>query len=91
MVASLDEIKLFLRLDSNDEDNLLTSLEATAESIVADIARADLSTFSPLPEIYRIAVLYAVTNLYENRESDDHHALMLTLRNFLFGERVSVF
>lgn len=35
----------------------------------------------------KIAVQYAVAYQYEHREEADHHALTLTLRALLFGER----
>ena len=34
-----------------------------------------------------VAVLYALAYLNEHREEADHHALTITLRNLLFGER----
>lgn len=91
MIASLDEMKLFLRLDGDEENSLLTSLEGSAEEIVGDAARVSLSNLTTVSETFKIAVLYTVTYLYEHREEADHHALVLTLRDFLFGERVSKF
>jgi hypothetical protein len=39
------------------------------------------------PIIVTVAVLYALAYLNEHREEADHHALTITLRNLLFGER----
>ena len=39
MVISLEEAKLYLRLDSNEDDALVTQLIEAAESLCMDIAR----------------------------------------------------
>ena len=40
-MLSLDEVKEYLRIDSSDEDTLVTSLMQTAHSLVMDVARLD--------------------------------------------------
>ena len=39
----------------------------------------------------RMAVMYAIAYLYEHREEADHHALTLTLRTLLEGDRKAGF
>lgn len=52
-----------------------------------DIARMeDRQEFEQSPNA-KIVVQYAVAYQYEHREEADHHALTLTLRALLFGER----
>ena len=41
--------------------------------------------------VVRVAILYAVSYLYEHREEADHRGLALTLRALLFGVRREVF
>ena len=48
----------------------------------------ELENAGPLSEA---ATLYALAYLYEHREEADHHALVMDLRNILFGERREVF
>ncbi len=83
MIVTIDEVKDYLRLDGNAEDEFLQTLIATAEQLCTDIARTEIAD----KPTARIAVLYAVAYLYEHREEADHKALTLTLRALLFGIR----
>lgn len=85
-MITLDEAKQYLRIDSNDEDDLIQSELSAAEQLVADVLRKDTLEDSNSP-LVTVAVLYALAYLNEHREEADHHALTITLRNLLFGER----
>ena len=92
MTVSLEEMKTYLRVDFPDDDNLITSLIATAEELVADIARVPIEALSPTVDANtRIAILYTVAYLYEHREEANHLQLTLTLRSLLFGIREPAF
>lgn len=85
-MITLDEAKQYLRIDSNDEDDLIQSELSAAKQLVADVLRKDTLEDSNSP-LVTVAVLYALAYLNEHREEADHHALTITLRNLLFGER----
>lgn len=68
MVVTLEETKLYLRIDGDEEDTLITNFIFTAEEICEDILRYPLSEFEEVPKTVRQAVLYAVANMYEKRE-----------------------
>lgn len=88
MIATVNEMKTYLRVDFDDDDDLIASLINTAEELVADVIRIPHSMLEDLSvHQIRIAVYYAVAYLYEHREEADHHALTLTLRSLLFGIR----
>ena len=88
MILTLDETKRYLRVDYDDDDELLESFIVTGEKLVADVLRVEPETFEQsVNEQTRLAAMYAVAYLYEHREEADHHALVLTLRYLLFGER----
>ena len=72
MLVALEEIKGYLRIDSDAEDNLLTSFADTAEQLSLAILRAKLWKEVKKQEAARTAVLYAVAYLYENREEAAH-------------------
>lgn len=73
MVISLEEAKLYLRIDSGEEDTLITSFIFTAEEICEDILRYPLSEFEEVPKIVKQAVLYGVANMYEKREGSYYY------------------
>ena len=88
MLLELAEVKNYLRVDTDEEDGLVTGLSQSAEKLCMDVARiADAEEFAALGDTAKTAVLYATAYLYEHREEADHHALILTLRSLLFGVR----
>ena len=91
MTVTLDEAKLYLRVDSDEEDDLIQGMINTATDLVKDISRLSNEEFDQESATVRIAILYAVAYLYENRENAAYKALTLTLRSLLFGLRKVVF
>ena len=89
-MISLEEAKQYLRVDSSDEDDLIRSELSAAEHLVANVLRKDELSDKETP-LTTVAALYALAYLNEHREEADHHALTLTLRSILFGERESRF
>lgn len=85
-MITLEEAKKYLRVDANDEDDVIQKELDAAESLVASVLRKD-SLEDESSSITVVAVLYALAYLNEHREEADHHALTITLRNLLFGER----
>lgn len=59
----LDELKLYLRIDHDDEDTLLTSLLKTAKEYMKN-AGCVISE----GELYNLAIKILVSHWYENRE-----------------------
>lgn len=86
MIVTLDELKANLRIETDDDDDLLETYLESAEKSVKDVLRK-----RTIPEgqmaTAKVGVLYAATYLYEHREKADTHELMLTLRALLFGNR----
>lgn len=86
---TLEEVKNYLRIDQDLEDDQILKLIETSEQMVRDIARVDdLSSYS---NITRTAVLYAVAYLYEHREDADFHELRCMMRSLLGDIRLEVF
>ncbi len=90
MMISLDEAKQYLRVDSGDEDDLITKEISAAETLVAEVIRKDDLAGVDSPLVW-VAVLYALAYLNEHREEADHHDLVMTLRNLLSSVREGVF
>ena len=92
MLVTLEEVKQYLRVDHDEEDDLILDLMTSAQKLCMDILRIDdEELFETEHTQARIAVLYSIAYLYEHREKADHHALTLTLRALLFGMRKDMF
>lgn len=68
MVVTLEEVKLYLRIDGDEEDTLISNLIFTAQELCEDILRFPLAEFKEVPKVVRQAIFYAVANMYEKRE-----------------------
>ena len=67
-MITLQEAKEFLRVDGDDEENLIASLIVAAQELTEDVLRRPLSELEPLPETVRQAMLIVVATLYEERQ-----------------------
>lgn len=90
MIVGLDEMKGYLRVDFDDDDELIERFVIAGQALCADIARLSEDELEKIPSS-KIAVMYAVAYLYEHREDADHHQLTISLRSLLEGVRRSVF
>ncbi|MBU3221101.1 head-tail connector protein [Clostridium algidicarnis] len=59
----------------------------TAEEICEGILRYPISEFTTVPETVKQAVLYAVSNMYENRENFETKEVLETMTRLLFSYR----
>lgn len=87
MNVSLEETKLYLRVDGDEENTLITNFILSAEEICEDILRVKLSDFDTLPEVIRQAILYTVAQFYELRENIDIQKIIDMVRRLLFAYR----
>lgn len=91
MIVELEEMKNYLRVEYEDDDSLISSLIESAEKLCMDILRTDDVSDLSSGAMGKTAVMFTVAYLYEHREEADHHALELTLRALLFGDRKAGF
>ena len=104
-LVSLEEAKQYLRVDSADEDSLISSLSLSAEILVKDVGRVseerwveviaepteeDTDELKSLRSVLKVSEMYTLAYLFEHREEADHHDLVITLRNLLFSVREGV-
>ena len=69
MIVELEEMKGYLRVDFDDDDELIKYFIVTGENLCADIARISVEELSEIPSS-KIAVMYAVAA--EERCSDGY-------------------
>ena len=87
LFRSQEEAKLYLKVEDDDDDALITSCINAAEELCEDILRVSLSEFLEVPETVKQAVLYAVGNLYEQRETLDMKKMIEIMTRLLFAYR----
>ena len=92
LLVSLYDAREFLRMDGQEDDGVIASLLAAAETLCLDVLRLKGAEApdAAMP-VLRTAILYAMAYLYEHREEADHARLLLTLRALLAGERKEEF
>ncbi|MDE6501296.1 MAG: head-tail connector protein [Ruminococcus sp.] len=89
-MVSLKEAKNYLRVDGCEDDKLISDFLLTAKKLCMEVGRMDEEKFERNEDITRIAVLFVVSYLYENRNTADFHKLTLSLRSLLFKQREGV-
>lgn len=85
-MMTLEEVKLYLKVDNNEEDYLIEQLMATSQQLCEDILRQNSTS-----EVLKTAILYGVAYLYEHRELANHKELKETLYHLLLADRKDVF
>jgi uncharacterized phage protein (predicted DNA packaging) len=89
-MLTLNEVKMYLRMDFDEEDKLILSLMETAKKLCMDVGRMNEEQFSENEETTRQAMLYTISYLYENRNTADFLKLTLVIRALLFAQREDV-
>jgi hypothetical protein len=91
MQVTLEAAKSYLRVDSSDDDALISGLIVSAETLVREVTRLNDEELLPYKEIVEIAELFTIAYLYEHREEADHKNLTETVKYLLFPIRKEVF
>lgn len=96
-MLELKETKEFLRIDGDEEDNLLSTLIVTAQVLTEDVIRQKLSDYDEVPEPIHQAMLILVGTLYEERQISKDKAgvdikeTLDLVRRMLFAYRRTMF
>ena len=77
MQVTLEAAKSYLRVDSSDDDALISGLIVSAETLVREVTRLNDEELLPYKEIVEIAELFTIAYLYEHREEADHHGVVI--------------
>lgn len=87
MFVTLENTKVWLRVEASDEDALIESFIAAAEDMVEGILRFPLSEFADVPEPVKHAIYFTVSKLYEERNELNTGSLTEVLKALLFSYR----
>ena len=101
MILTVDEVKVHLRIEEDDEDEYIASLIRQAQSTAEDFCRVsfepaaetsgpDNETISAAPEPVRLAVLLMVSHYYENRDNPEravYGTMRIAFENLLYPYR----
>ena len=88
MIVTLEETKLWIRVEHSDENALIESFILAAEELVEGILRFPLNEFEDnVPEAVKHAVFFTVSRFYEDRNELDMAELNSVLRALLFSYR----
>ena len=89
--------RLNRRIDGDEEDNLISTLILTAQTLTEDVIRQKLSEFKEVPEPIHQAMLILVGTLYEERQISkeksgvDIKETLDLVRRMLFAYRRTMF
>lgn len=88
----LEDIKLYLKVEHDEEDSLLSSFLSTSKQLCLDVLRkSEAELTEDEVAIFETAVQYGVAHLYEHREKANHKELKETLYHLLLSNRKEAF
>ncbi|MBP2028698.1 hypothetical protein J2Z35_002528 [Acetoanaerobium pronyense] len=91
MVVTLEDTKLWLRVEHADEDALIESLITASQEIVEYILRFSLNDFEgDIPESIKHAIFFTVSKFYEERNEIDMNELKTVLKFLLSSYRKEI-
>lgn len=90
-MVSFEEAKQYLKVDTDYDDELIRRLLKNAKQIVTDVLRVEKIADIEEKEVLRIAILYTLSYLYDERGNANFKNLMLDLRALLQSHRRAIF
>ena len=88
MVITVDEVKRHLRIEYDEEDELIEKLIAQAQAAAEDFCRVSFE--EDVPEPVRLACLLFVSYHYENRDIPDmttYKSMRMAFEHLLYPHR----
>lgn len=88
MIVTVEEVKNHLRIQHDEEDDLITGFIVQAQAVAEDYCRVQFT--DPAPEPVRLAVLLMVSHYFENRDNPDRQVyitMRVAFENLLYPYR----
>lgn len=92
-MLSLEKTKKYLKVDYDEDDDLILGLINDARNRCISIIRKEEAEVPDTDSVsnFDLACLFAVAYAYEHREEADYGKLNLSLRDLLFNDREAKF
>lgn len=91
MILTVDEVKVHLRIEDDEEDDYIEGLIRQAQSAAEDFCRVSFGDDeTSAPEPVRLAVMLMVSHYYENRDNPDravYGTMRIAFENLLYPYR----
>lgn len=89
MIVTKDEAKAYLRIDGTENDAMIDQMLPAAEQTVKDVSRLSDEAIAASENVglIRVAILYALSYLFDHREDANYTELTIMIRSLLFGVR----
>ena len=87
LAVTLEDAKLYLRVDGGEDDTLIANLLQTASQLCEGVLRMSLDEFDEVPKSVDQAILYITANMYEHREDLDMKVVEDVIKRLLFPYR----
>lgn len=88
MILTVQEVKTHLRIQHDEEDELISTLIAQAQAAAENFCRVQFSERAPEP--VRLAVMLMVSHYYENRDNSDKQTyvtMRIAFENLIYPYR----
>ena len=88
MVLTVDEVKAHLRIEEDEEDEVISSLIRQAQATAEDFCRVQFDENAPEP--VRLAIMLMVSHYFENRDNPDrtiYGTMRIAFENLLYPYR----
>ncbi len=88
MVLTVDEVKAHLRIEEDEEDEVISSLIRQAQATAEDFCRVKFDENAPEP--VRLAIMLMVSHYFENRDNPDrtiYGTMRIAFENLLYPYR----
>ena len=89
MILTVDEVKVHLRIDNDEEDEYIETLIRQSQAAAENYCRVAFED-DAAPEPVRLAVMLMVSHYYENRDNPDravYGTMRISFENLLYPYR----
>lgn len=87
MLITLEEAKAYLKVEGIEDDLVITDAISAASELTLNILRCQETDFENIPKSVKLAAMFCIASLYENREGSNLKAVLDIMKGMLFAYR----